>query len=398
MKKVLIACFFAIIMLVVPFTAVGQTSNISTVKNVDNLGVEIPEFYLTKEQLKKIDDFIDDNFEGGDKVLAESIRDYIITPDGKVDIAKLANALVEYTYQPIPQAELNLVQTKEQLEKLIELFWVLDAFGSLVLLITSFVANRLGWLYTLINDGYDLFNKGIQLTIRILDESIDLVLSFVEAVNLMLTIPQVFSNMMEKLFNQQFNEFLNIVGNFINNFVNDFIVLVADLIVVFTFIPEVFNYLKYQLAPFFEWILGAHWKDKIRIQGIVLKNFIIPVSGATITCRGTTDTTDSRGVFDFDVVVDPSEDSFPPNEYYGAHNCQITVEKDGEVLRQTPGILSYVFSAGAITWPFIIIKGRSKVADFTNVLMEKFNNFLTWMQHIFPNFFRLINRISTLSI
>ena len=92
MKKVLIACFFAIIMLAVPFTAVGQTSNISIVKNVDNLGVEIPEFYLTKEQLKKIDDFIDDNFEGEDKVLAESIRDYIITPDGKVDITKLANA------------------------------------------------------------------------------------------------------------------------------------------------------------------------------------------------------------------------------------------------------------------------------------------------------------------
>jgi hypothetical protein len=397
MKKVLIACFFAIIMLVVPFTAVGQTSNISTVKNVDNLGVEIPEFYLTKEQLKKIDDFIDDNFEGEDKALAESIRDYIITPDGKVDIAKLADALVEYAYQPIPQEELDLVQTKEQLEKLIELFWVLDAFGSLVFLITSFVANRLGWLYTLINDGYDLFNKGIQLTIRILDESIDLVISFVEAVNLMLTIPQVFSDMMEKLFNQQFNEFLNIVGNFINNFVNDFIVLVADLIVIFAFIPEVFNYLKYQLAPFFEWILGAHWKDKIRIQGIVLKNFI-PVSGAMITCRGTTDTTDSRGIFDFDVVVDPSEDSFPPNEYYGAHNCQITVEKDGEVLRQTSSILSYVFSSGAIIWPFIIIKVRSKVADFTNVFMAKFNNFLEWIHMFIHNIFRQISRIDILSI
>lgn len=397
MKKVLIACFFAIIMLVVPFTAVSQTSNISTVKNVDNLGVEIPEFYLTKEQLGAIDDFIDDNFEGEDKVLAESIRDHIITSDGKVDIAKLADALVEYTYQPIPQEELDLVHTKEQLQQLIELFWVLDAFGSLVFLITSFVANRLGWLYTLINDGYNLFNKGIQLTILILDESIDLVLSFVEAVNLMLTIPQVFSDMMEKLFNQQFNEFVNIIGNFINNFANDFIVLVADLIVVFAFIPEVFNYLKYQLAPFFEWTLGAHWKDKIRVQGIVLKNFI-PVSGATITCRGTTDTTDSRGVFDFDVVVDPSEDSFPPNEYYGAHNCQITVEKDGEVLRQTSITLSYVFSGGTLIWPFIIIKGISKVADFTNVLRAKFNNFLELLHMFIQNIFRQISRINILSI
>ena len=219
MKKVLIACFFAIIMLVVPFTVVGQTSNISTVKNADNLGVEIPEFYLTKEQLKKIDDFIDDNFEGEDKVLAENIRDYIITPDGKVDIAKLADALVEYAYQPIPQEELDLVQTKEQLEKLIELFWVLDLFGGLVLLITSIVSNRLGWLYTLINNGYELFSEGIQLTIRIINESIDVVLDFVKAVNLILTIPQVFSDMMEKLFNQEFDQFLTIIGNFINNFV-----------------------------------------------------------------------------------------------------------------------------------------------------------------------------------
>lgn len=397
MKKILIACFFAILMLLIPFTVVGQTSNISTVKNVSNLGVEIPEFYLTKEQLKEMDEFINDNFEGEDKVLAESIRDYIITPDGKVDISKLADALVEYTYQPIPQEELDLVQTKEQLEKLIELFWVLDAFGSLVFLITSFVANRLGWLYTLINDGYDLFNKGIQLTIRILDESIDLVLSFVEAVNLMLTMPQVFSDMMEKLFNQQFNEFLNIVGNFINNFASDFVVLIADLIVVFTFIPEAFNYLKYQLKPFFEWILGAHWKDKIRVQGTVLKN-LIPVSGATITCRGTTDTTDSRGVFDFDVAVDPSEDSFPPNEYYGVHNCQITVEKDGKILRQSKDILSYVFSGGTIYWWFIIIKERSKVADFTNVLMANFNNFLEWIHMFIHNIFRQISRINILSI
>ncbi len=398
MKKVFIACFFTIIMLLVPITSVAKTSNIPKIKNLYNATLSTPEIYLTKNQLREINKFINYNFKGEDKTQAENIRDYIIDSKSlKVDIAKLANALLEYSYQPIPQEELDLVKTKEQLEQLIELFWVLDLFGALVFLITSMVANRLGWLYTLINDGYDLFSKGIQLTIRIIDESIDLVLDFVDAVNLILTIPQVFSDMMEKLFNQNFNEFLNIFENFINNFVTDFSNLILSLIDVFLFIPEIWNFLKYQLAPFFEWILGAHWKDDIHVYGIILKN-LMPLKEADVKCRGKTGKTNQYGVFDFDIDVIPSEDSFPPNEYYGMHNCKITVEKDGKILSETLDILSYAFSGGTITWPIFIRTPRAKTVGFGTLFLERFYNFLQRFYILIPNFLKQSNRIDILLI
>jgi hypothetical protein len=396
MKKVFIACFCAILMLMVPITSVASTPDISKLENIYKTAIDTPEIYLTRNQLKQINDFIDDNFEGEDKVKAEGIRDYIIdTNTLKVDIAKLADALVDHGYKPIPQEELDLVQTKEQLEQLIELFWVLDLFGGLVLLITSIVANRLGWLYTLINDGYDLFSEAIQLTIRILDESIDVVLDFVNAVNLMLTIPQVFSDMMEKLFNQEFNQFLTIVGNFINNFVADFLTLILSLIDVFVFIPEIWNFLKYDIVPFIEWILGAHWKDNIRVHGIIFENFL-PLKNANVTCRGLTTKTDNWGVFDFKVDVIPSEDSFPPNEYYGLHNCKISVEKEGKILTETSGIISYVFSGGGITWPIFIKNPRSKSVGIRNMFLERFYNFFVRLYSLIPNFFKNYNRIDIL--
>ena len=398
MKKVVIACFFAILMLMVPISSVANAPDVSKLKNVCNSPLITPEIYITKSQLKEINRFIDENFEGEDKTKAEDIRDFIIDSETlKVDIVNLANALVEHGYKPIPQSELDLVETKQQLQELIDLFWVLDLFGSLVFLITSIVANRLGWLYTMINNGYDLFSEGIQLTIKILDQSIDLVLDFVNAVNLILTIPQVFSDMMDKLFSQKFDEFLTIVGNFINNFVNDFSALIFSLIDVFLFIPNIWNYLKNDLAPFIGWILGAHWKDDIQVQGIILKNFF-PLKNANVTCRGKSTVTDSRGVFNLDIDVIPSEDSFPPNEYFGLHNCKITVEKDGTVLKETSDILSYVFSGGGISWPILIRTPRSKTASFGNLIIDRIYSFLFRFYQLMPNFFKIRDRIDILLI
>ena len=396
MKKIVIAIFFAILMLMVPISSVASAPDVTKLKNVYNAPLSTPEIYITQSQLNLINIFIDENFEGEEKTKAEDIRDFIIeTNTLKVDIANLAGALVEHGYQPIPQSELDLVETKAQLQELIELFWILDLFGSLVFLITSTVANRLGWLYTMINDGYDLFSDGVQLAIRILDQSLELVLDFVNAVNLILTIPQVFSDMMDKLFSEEFDEFLAIVGDFINNFVNDFSALIFSLIDVFLFIPEIWGYLKNDIAPFIGWILGAHWKDDIQVQGLILKNFL-PLRNANITCRGESTMTDSRGVFSLKVNVNPSDDSFPPNEYFGLHNCKITVEKDGTVIKETSDILSYVFSGGGITWPILIRTPRSKSAGLGNLIIERIYSFLYRLYQLMPSFFKIKDRIDIL--
>ncbi len=91
----------------------------------------------------------------------------------------------------------------------------------------------------------------------------------------------------------------------------------------------------------------------------------------------------------------PDEDSFPEFEYYGMHNCQITVSKDGEVLKQTPTILSYAFSGGEINWPFIIPKAKNIDISFRTILIERLNSMMERFHAFFPYFFRNINIIGT---
>jgi hypothetical protein len=80
------------------------------------------------------------------------------------------------------------------------------------------------------------------------------------------------------------------------------------------------------------------------------------------------------------------------------HKCVITVSKDGKVLKETPGILSYCFSGGKISWPFVIIKGKSKDTSLRTILLEKLNNILERIHMLLPNFSRIINRIDIYSI
>jgi hypothetical protein len=237
----------------------------------------------------------------------------------------------------------------------------------------------------------------VQLTIRILDQSIDLVLDFVDAVNLILTVPQVFSDMMDKLFNEEFDEFLNIFGDFLNEFINDFSAMILSLIDIFLFIPDIWDYLTEDILPFIDWTIGAHWKDNIQVEGIIFKNFL-PLRNANVTCRGIQTITDNRGIFNINVDVEPSEDSFPPNEFYGLHNCKITVEKDGTVIKETSDILSYVFSGGGISWPILIRTPRPKSVGFGNLVFERIHNLLYRFYLLMPNFFKLRDRIDILLI
>ena len=59
MKKVFIACFFTILMLLVPVTSVAKTPDIPRIKNFYNTFFDTPEIHLTKNQLREINDFIE---------------------------------------------------------------------------------------------------------------------------------------------------------------------------------------------------------------------------------------------------------------------------------------------------------------------------------------------------
>ena len=109
--------------------------------------------------------------------------------------------------------------------------------------------------------------------------------------------------------------------------------------------------------------------------------------------------TDGNGgfYFNFDPIV-PDENSYPPNEYYGLHKCKIVVEKDGEILKEIPDSFSYAFSGGDIFWGFIIKISRPKTVSVRNTFMERLNIFFNWIEGLFPNFLRLINKIDISSV
>ena len=410
MKKAIVACFLAILMLMIPFATAVQTANNSNIKNVSSTGYTTPKILLTIAQNLQIDGYIETYIPEEHKSTAYDIKNQIITPYDadyyEVDVLELAEAWATYTHQPIPQQELDDIPygDMDALEALVYLHWATNIFGNLIHFITGVIQNRLGWLYFVINKGYDLCVDGVFLAIDFALISFQLLLDLVDAVNIFLTIPQVFSNAMEYLFNQQFNKFINEILQFTGGFVAAVVILLIDLRNSFDEIEEFKQFLR-DIGAYIDYLIPDApgeifpWREKIIVSGFIKNLFIIPVSGATVTCKDQTTTTDESGAFYFE--FDPTKtwgDSFPPNEYIGFHNFQITVEKNGEVLKQTPSAISYVCSYGSINWPFFIFKSRSADLGSRNVFSERLNNFISWLQNLYPNFFRQINRIRALAI
>jgi len=391
MRKVFLASLLAVIMLMVPVTSASQTTNISYVKNITTAGLDTPQIFITEAERFQIDLFIEENFEGEDKQKAYDIVNEIISYDLQVDVVELAEAWVLYGYEKIPQEEIDNAPTTEALEALIMAYWLLNIFADLLMFVTTIIAGRLGWMYYFINEGMNLFVQGVGIVIDFLYITLNSLKALISTLNQVLTIPQVFAEALDELFNHEYAAFLNTIGSFLSGFALNFVDLVLGLIALLANFAEIVNYLAYGILPFFGWLDTDPWTGQIRILGIVRENIFFPVVGATVTCKGETAVTDENGEFDFLVDPQPDGNSFPPDEFFGMHRCTITVEKDGQILKESTGILSYVFSSGYIYCPVFTFKSRS--ASLSLRLMDKINNFFARLQVLAPNLYRNIQRL-----
>ena len=397
MRKVLLATLIAIMLVIVPITTASKTANVTFIKNVTSQNMDMPQIFITETQHAQLIDYIESNYEGEEKEEAYEIMDSIINSNLEVDPIKLAEAWITYGYQPIPQEEIDNAETPQALELLIEAYWLLNNFANLVLFITSLIANRLGWLYYLINTGLQLFVEGLGLVIEFIYISFNLIKAFVSAVNQILTIPQVFAEALEDLFNQQYAEFLYTLGDFVSGFAISFVDLLEGLILLLEEFVKIVDYLK-DIVGYFLWIDSKPWTQHILITGFARKNLLFPIEGATVTCRGQTATTNEKGEFYFYIDPAPDESSIPPNEYYGMHNCKITIEKDGKILKESTTLLSYVFSLGYLYFPCLVFGGKSKSESFSYNIMERFSNLLIRLQELAEFFFWKTNGINPLNI
>jgi len=363
MKKIFIAIFLAIIMLMLPVTAVAQTTNLKTISKISIFNEEPPKIFITPEERIELDNYIEQNFDGDLKNDAINIVNGIISPNYEVNTVALAEAISLYFYNPIPEEKLTSDITREELDLLLEEYWGIkdgvfttNLFGGLISKIVDLIKDRLGWVYELFSQGASLFVDGIHVLLDLFDRSIIVVVAIVAVVNQILAAPQLLSELLNFLFTLEFQEFLNTTISFIQEFGSDLTDMIESIK---SFINNqgLVNYLG-EIQTFIDWLGSEPWKAPIHVTGEVLQNFVA-LSGATIICRGTTSTTNSNGEFDFWVDSTPADDSIPPGQWYGMHNCAITVSKDGKELKRSPDLLSYVFAGGEIQWSFFVWKSRS---------------------------------------
>jgi len=404
MKKIIIAFFFAVMLLMVPVSTVGKTVNNSSGKCFLNADDESPVIYINGQELFVLNQFIDQNFDGELKTQAEEILDSMLSynPEHRlylIDVDELADALDVYSFkQPIPDHLLNSqnIQSKAELLDLIDEYWGASdsPFKGLIEKIIDIIKPRLGWMFDLVFYGGTLFVNGINLVIDFIGliQKLENAIIFTAMFNLIVSIPlYYFSQTIRTLFNLDIEGFFDIIEEFTGTFTTELGELVDIIEAILEPFGPAFDDIKdyvAQISDFVDWLTDPikPWEGEITVSGVAKTFLGVPYTGAEVTCRGETVMTDSQGRFEFTVQPsDDANDSKPENSWYGVHNCVITISKDGVVKKQTPIILSYVFSGGEITWPFFIIKVRSRDTNLRTIFAERLNLFLQRFQFLFPN-------------
>ena len=300
--------------------------------------------------------------------------------------------------QPIPDHLLNSqnIQSKAELLDLIDEYWGASdsPFKGLIEKIIDIIKPRLGWMFDLVSYGGTLFVNGINLVIDFIGliQNLERAIIFTAMFNLIVTIPlYFFAETIRTLFNLDIEGFFEIIEDFTGVFTTQLSDLVDFIEDVLEPLGPLFDDIKdyvAQISDFVDWLTDPikPWQGEITVSGVAKTFLGVPYTGAEVTCRGETVVTDSQGRFEFTVQPsDDANDSKPENSWYGVHNCVITISKDGVVKKQTPIILSYVFSGGEITWPFFIIKVRSRDTNLRTIFAERLNLFLQRFQFLFPN-------------
>jgi hypothetical protein len=386
-------------------TSIGKTIN--NPKNFLKIYDETPVIYITEQENIILYQYVEENFQGEEYTEANGILNDILSYDSEyqlynIDINKLADALDVYSYyQPIPEETLESVASKSELLNLINDYWDITdyPFGELIKKIIDLIKPRLGWIYELFSEGGALFVEGVSLAIDFINQiqNLNIAIIFASIINLIVSIPFLyFSESIRALFNLDFDGFINTITEFTGAFTTELSNLI-DLIEALleqlgaAFQP-ILDYVS-DVGDFVDWLTAPQkpWEQEIIVSGTAITILGLPMDNADVTCRGLSSKTDSNGNFEFTVEPsDNADDSFPANSWFGLHNCVITISKNGEVLKQTPVKLSYVFSGGEIVWPFVIFKGKPKDFNIRENILEKLNALIEKIQNLFPNFLGIL--------
>lgn len=400
MKKILIVFFLVFLMLLAPMTSVAKTTNSQNqIKTTINDDIDPPKIFLSDEDQLELNTYINSNFQGDEQDQAKNIANNIVASDGGVDINELFDLLMLYGYPQINEEELKQVSTKNELNQLLDDFWGVkngvfteNIFGNLIHKIIDLIKGRLGWLHYFLDEGVNLFVKGVRIIVNATNLPVPLLVALVAVANRILSIPGYIADLVKDIFNLDFNEFVDSFIGIIEDFAADVVTLIEETKNFFQNIT-IRSYLN-NLKGYFQWLETEPWKNSILVTGTVRYNGFL-LKNADVKCRDKISKTDDQGRFSFYVQVSPSDDSLPANKWYGLHNCSITVSKDGKVLKNTPTFLSYVFSGGKIAWAFLVIKSKNKDKKISFPIFERICEFFEKIYIFFLTVFRKIKPITS---
>ena len=389
MKKILVACFIATIMLLVPVSANAVTVDIKNNPVFNLYNEDEPALFISNDSHNDLQRYIDNNY--ASEPQADAILNSIFSYDSEnelhvADVDILIDSVEKYGYyHVIPDYDLNNVQSKTELNGLIYQYWDFSdyPFGDLINEILEKIQLRLGWIYELYYKGGELVSNGVTIAKQFIQDiqSLEIAVIVAALVNLLITVPiYYFSESIKSLFNLDLEGFSTTISEFTGIFSVELETFIENVIAIFELLPPIFQPVidfANEIQVFVDWIKSEPWKAPITIKGNVMNLLFTAFTDAEISCKGETDITDANGNFEFTVYPsDSSEDSLPANSWYGLHLCQITISKDGETIKTTPKVLSYVFSGGTIDRDLIVPKSKS--LDRSNNLL--FNN---WINNLF---------------
>jgi hypothetical protein len=364
MKKIIIAGFLTLLLLLVPISTQVNANNLKACDG--ELGEQRALLLISKEDISELESYVNSIEDNKMKINAEKVLNYVISKDGEVNLEALGEVIDTYDYDGVSG---------------------LPGFSPVQQLIDNIIGiiqGHLGWVYecfiyarTIVQNGIRLLNDA-KIPAQIIDD-IKLIiedLSFIVDLTKMLISTEWWD------FLSKWELRIGIIQNIIKvveqiqSVVADVGIIIQDLI---SFVNSVTNFVN--------WVGSEPWTGAIHVYGQVLEG-VTGCSNAKVTCRGTTFETDDEGNFDF--YVNPSntdDDSIPPNSWYGMHNCIIVAEKDNET-KQSPDFASYVFSGGEMYWLFSFKKnGDSKEAkeDFSklNFIRKYFSKLFLNIEKIF---------------
>lgn len=346
MRKIIIAGFLALLLLLVPISTSVNANNLRTCDG--GLGKERALLLISKEDISELKSYVDSIEDNENKNNAENVLNYVISKDGEVNLEALGDVMDTYDYDGILDVS-GFTPVQQLIDNII-----------------GIIQGHLGWVYecfiyarTIVQNGVRLLNDA-KIPSQIIND-IKLIiedLSFIVDLTIMLIGTEWWD------FLSKWELRIGIIQNIIKvveqiqSVVADIGIIIQDLI---SFVNSVTNFVK--------WIGNEPWTGAIHVYGQVLEG-LNGCANVKVTCRNTTFQTDAEGNFDFYVSpTNTDDDSIPPNSWYGMHNCIIVAEKDNKT-KQSPDLASYVFSGGEMYWLFSFKKnGDSKEAkeDFSKL-------------------------------